>query len=103
MKVYLDKYNDRSLKGWVHAAYTGEAISLLKTGSVVQLSVGYELENGVVSTVLEWLENAIVNEGLELPTVRIHVADKKQRWAITRTVARLIELDTRRRLGEFIS
>jgi hypothetical protein len=62
MKVYLDDLRSTP-EGWVRAYTAWEAIELLKTGKVEEISLDYTLgDDNVVGTghdVIKWIEEAV--------------------------------------------
>lgn len=73
MKVFLDDERETP-NGWVRAYWPDEAISLLKTGNVKEISLDHDLgsdERGTGYDVILWIEEMVVTFGFN-PTI-IHV------------------------------
>ena len=76
MKIYLD---DERLAppGWVQARWPDEVIEHLKSGDVTDVSLDHDLgddERGTGYDVILWIENAVVTNGFQPPTVTVHSA-----------------------------
>ncbi|WMS87041.1 cyclic-phosphate processing receiver domain-containing protein [Pleionea litopenaei] len=74
MKLFLDDVRPAPA-GWKGVRWPQEAISLLMTGSVTDLSLDHDLGNDQKGTgydVIVWLEKAVVEYGLIPPSIRIH-------------------------------
>lgn len=82
MKVWLDDVRDAP-DGWVHVRTPEEAIELLRSGKVEEISLDHDL--GLASDeaertgydVLRWLEEAVATGAwtFPLPEIRIHSAN----------------------------
>ena len=81
MKVYLD--DERSTPdGWVRVYWPEEAIELLKTGNVSEISLDHDLgddERGTGYDVVLWIEEAVITEGFKAPIMRVHSANSSAR------------------------
>ena len=81
MKVYLDDERPAP-EGWRRVRWPDEAIQLLETGAVEVISLDHDLgddSRGTGYDVLLWLERAQVEEGFEVPEIRIHTANVSAR------------------------
>lgn len=81
MKVYLD---DERLTppGWVPVRWPDEAIRLLETGEVTEISLDHDLGDdarGTGYTVILWLEEAVATRGFKPPAITIHTANASAR------------------------
>jgi hypothetical protein len=81
MRVFLD--DERATPpGWVRVHWPSEAIALLQTGSVLEISLDHDLgcdERGTGYDVLLWIEEAVVLRGFEPPRIHIHTANPAAR------------------------
>ena len=72
MRVYLD--DEREIpEGWVRVYWPNEAIELLKTGEVVEISLDHDLgddERGTGYDVVLWIEEAVATTGFEPPVIK---------------------------------
>ncbi len=74
MKLYLDDQRPAP-DGWVLAKTATDAIDLLRRGDVTELSLDYDLgepASGTGLQVLTWLETAIAEGRVILPTLTAH-------------------------------
>ncbi len=81
MNVYLD---DERLTpdGWVRVYWPEEAIALLKTGSVTELSLDHDLgddDHGTGYDVVLWIEEAVFTQGFVPPQMKVHSANTSAR------------------------
>lgn len=81
MKVFLD--DERSTPdGWVRVYWPDEAISLLETGNVAEISLDHDLgddERGTGYDVVLWIEEAVVTRGFVPPKMSVHSANSSAR------------------------
>ncbi|MCY2974556.1 MAG: hypothetical protein NTW52_07785 [Planctomycetota bacterium] len=77
MKVYLD--DQRSTPdGWTRVYWPDEAIKLLKSGKVKEISLDYDLgddERGTGYDVVLWIEEQVTQYGFVPPTISVHSAN----------------------------
>ena len=81
MKVYLDDERETP-DGWVRVYWPDEAIELLKTGDVVEISLDHDLgndEKGTGYDVVLWLEEAVITRNFKPPLIKIHSANSSAR------------------------
>ena len=81
MKVYLDDERETP-EGWVRVYWPHEAIELLKTGKVEEISLDHDLgddEKGTGYDVVTWVEEAVVTQGFTPPIMRVHSANSSAR------------------------
>ncbi len=99
MKVYLDDVREAP-PGWVRAYMPEEAIELLRSGGVTDLSLDHDLGLDTPDaersgySVLVWLERE-VGEGrwpFPLPTITIHSANPPGRDRMRRAIAAIVRL-----------
>jgi hypothetical protein len=81
MKVYLD--DERATpEGWHRVYWPDEAIALLKTGRVTELSLDHDLgddERGTGYDVVLWIEEAVITRGFVPPKISVHSANSSAR------------------------
>ncbi|MGN7917903.1 cyclic-phosphate processing receiver domain-containing protein [Lysobacter antibioticus] len=81
MRVYLD--DERTTpEGWVRVFWPDEAIALLETGEVSQISLDHDLgddERGTGYDVIVWIEEAVVTRGFRPPAISVHSANPSAR------------------------
>jgi len=81
MKIYLDDIRKAPL-GWVHVYWPDEAIALLKTGDVTEISLDHDLgddNKGTGYDVLLWIENAVVMDRFIAPKISVHSSNTSAR------------------------
>ena len=81
MKVYLDDEREAPA-GWLRVRWPNEAIELLKTGMVTDLSLDHDLgddERGTGYDVVLWIEEAVAMCGFVPPRMAIHSANPSAR------------------------
>jgi hypothetical protein len=74
LKVYLDDTRPTP-NGWRRVYWPDEAIALLKSGEVEEISLDHDLGDDARGTgydVLLWVEQAVVTEGFRPPKIKIH-------------------------------
>ena len=81
MKVYLD--DERQIPtGWIRVFWPDEAIALLATGQVQELSLDHDLGDDARGTgydVVLWIEEAVVLRAFVPPTIHVHSANSSAR------------------------
>lgn len=81
MRVYLD--DERiTPEGWVRVYWPDEAIALLESGEVAQISLDHDLgddERGTGYDVIVWIEEAVVTRGFQPPAISVHSANPSAR------------------------
>ena len=81
MKVYLDDERPTP-PGWVPVRWPAEAIRLLETGEVTEISLDHDLGDdtrGTGYTVILWLEEAVATRGFRPPLIAVHTANASAR------------------------
>ena len=94
MKVYLDDLRTTP-EGWTHVFWPDEAISLLKTGQVEEISLDHDLgddERGTGYDVILWIEKAVVTEGFIPPKIYVHSANSSARLRMESGIAPIMRL-----------
>lgn len=94
MKVFLDDERETP-DGWHRVYWPEEAIQLLATGSVEEISLDHDLGDDAHGTgydVILWIEEAVALRGFNPPKITIHSANasaaEKMRAGV-RTIERL--------------
>ena len=91
MKVLLDNINVAP-QGWRIARWPHDAISLLKTGAVTNLTInaGKDLQKrGTGEDVLDWLKGAVVDLGLPPPDIKVYAINRDQHKRMMSKVHRI--------------
>ena len=81
MKLYLDDEREAPV-GWVRVRWPEEAIELLKTGQVTDLSLDHDLGDDARGTgydVVLWIEEAVETGGFLPPRIVVHSANASAR------------------------
>jgi hypothetical protein len=81
MRVFLDDLRPAPER-WTLVRWPGEAIALLETGQVEELSLDHDLgddERGTGYDVLLWIEEAVATRGFQPPRIRVHSANAAAR------------------------
>ena len=81
MKVYLDDERETPV-GWQRVYWPDEAIELLKTGQVEEISLDHDLgddERGNGYDVVLWIEEAVFTQGFKAPKMKVHSANVSAR------------------------
>jgi len=81
MRVFLD--DERTTpEGWVRVYWPDEAIALLESGAVEELSLDHDLgddERGTGYDVVLWIEEAVALRGFKPPRISVHSANSSAR------------------------
>lgn len=81
MRVFLD--DERvTPEGWVRVYWPDEAIALLQTGEVEEISLDHDLgedNRGTGYDVVLWIEEAVMTRGFKPPKMRVHSANSSAR------------------------
>ena len=81
MRVFLD--DERAAPdGWVRVYWPAEAIALLETGKVIELSLDHDLgvdERGTGYDVVLWIEEAVALRSFMPPKIIVHSANPSAR------------------------
>ena len=81
MKVYLDDER-QTPDGWVRVYWPDEAIELLRTGNVTEISLDHDLgddDRGTGYDVVLWIEEAVYTANFVPPIIRVHSANSSAR------------------------
>ena len=77
IKVFLDDMRTEP-EGWVLVKTAREAIELLQTNDVEEISLDHDLgeeENGTGYDVISWLEKEVYQSNFSPPVIHIHTAN----------------------------
>jgi hypothetical protein len=77
MKVFLDDERTTPV-GWTRVYWPSEAIQLLESGQVQEISLDHDLgddERGTGYDVVLWIEEAVALRGFVPPVMRVHSAN----------------------------
>ncbi len=81
MKVFLD--DERAAPaGWARVHTAQEAIAILKTGKVTEISLDHDLGDdaqGTGNDVLLWIEKEVFTHDFDPPTITVHTANPSAR------------------------
>ena len=94
MKVYLDDER-QTPPGWQRVYWPDEAIELLKTGQVTDISLDHDLgddERGTGYDVVLWFEEAVFTEGFHPPRMMVHSANSSARDKMERGIAKITKI-----------
>ena len=81
IKIYLDDLRPTP-DGWVRAYWPEDVYRLLETNEVDIVSLDHDLgddERGTGYDVVTYIEEKVVNDGYEPPTIRVHSANTSAR------------------------
>ncbi len=92
IKVYLDDMRTPP-EGWVLVKNAREAIELLMTHDVEEISLDHDLgeeENGSGYDVINWLEKAVYENNFIPPVIHIHTANPVARERMEAAVRNIV-------------
>lgn len=81
MKVFLDDER-QTPEGWKRVYWPEEAIELLKTNKVTEISLDHDLgddERGTGYDVIRWIEMAVDMDDFKPPVIKVHSANTSAR------------------------
>ena len=93
MKVYLDDIRIPT-KDWILVKWPDEAIKLLKTGKVTEISLDHDLGNdrkGTGNDVILWIEEKVINSSFIPPKIHIHTANSSARSKMEKGVKSILK------------
>ena len=102
MKLYLDDERQPPM-GWTPVRWPDEAIELLKTGKVTELSLDHDLgddQRGTGYDVLRWLEEAVATTAFCPPKLHVHTANTSAKLRMLQCVASIEKFDAERKAYE---
>lgn len=89
MKVFLDDARTTP-EGWVRVYWPDEAVALLQTGQVTEISLDHDLGDDARGTgydVLLWIEKAVRLRGFVPPRMQVHSANPAARTRMLAGIA----------------
>ena len=92
MKVYLDDERETP-DGWERVYWPDEAIRLLQTGQVTDISLDHDLgddERGTGYDVVLWIEEAVLTRGFVPPSIVVHSANSSAREKMELGIASIV-------------
>ena len=99
MRVFLD--DERTTPdGWVRVYWPSEAIALLQTGEVEELSLDHDLgddERGTGYDVVLWIEEAVALHQFKPPKITVHSANSSAREKMLAGIRSIERLASSRR------
>lgn len=93
MKVFLDDERD-TLAGWVRTYWPEEVIELLKSGNVTEVSLDHDLgddAHGTGYSVLLWIEEQVIVNGMRPPALLVHSANSSARRKMEAAIASIYQ------------
>ena len=81
MRVFLDDERNTP-EGWVRVYWSDEAIALLESGKVSEISLDHDLgddKRGTGYDVVLWVEEAVALRGFNPPKIAVHSANSSAR------------------------
>ena len=94
MRVFLDDIREAP-PGWHRVYWPSEAIALLATGDVKEISLDHDLGDDVRGTgyhVVLWIEEQVALSGFVPPIIRVHSANTPARERMLAGVASIQKL-----------
>lgn len=101
MKVFLDDLRVAP-DGWVHVYWPDEAIALLETGDVEEISLDHDLGNDARGTgydVVIWIEEAVALRGFQAPRISVHSANISARRKMEQAIEKIVGLSRQEGFG----
>lgn len=89
MRVYLDDKRPAP-KGWARVYWPNEAITLLETCKVTEISLDHDLGDDIRGTgydVIKWIEEAVALNGFKPPIIHVHSANPAGRLRMDAGIA----------------
>ncbi len=89
MQVYLDDERPTPA-GWTRVYWPDEAIALLETGDVEEISLDHDLGDDARGTgydVILWIEEAVALRGFKPPKIGVHSANSSARLKMLAGIA----------------
>ncbi len=94
MRIYLDDERPTPA-GWVRVYWPDEAIALLETGKVDEISLDHDLGDDARGTgydVVLWVEEAVALRGFRPPKMAVHSANSSARQKMLAGIAAIAAL-----------
>lgn len=93
MKVFLDDERDTPA-GWVRTNWPEEVIELLKSGNVTEVSLDHDLgddAHGTGYSVLLWIEEQVIVNGMRPPALLVHSANPSARQKMAAAIVSIYQ------------
>jgi hypothetical protein len=97
VKVYLDDERPTP-EGWVRVFWPSEAIELLKSGTVAEISLDHDLGDDAHGTgyeVVVWIEEQVALHGFSPPKIAVHSANPAGRMKMQAGIDAIMRLAAR--------
>lgn len=97
MKVYLDDERETP-RGWVRVYWPDEAIELLQSENVTELSLDHDLGNdnrGTGYDVIKWIEEQVATSNFVPPKIKVHSANISARKKMELGIESIVRLASR--------
>lgn len=97
MKIYLDDERETP-EGWTRVYWPDEAIELLRSGDVVEISLDHDLgddNRGTGYDVVKWIEEQVATNNFIPPKMKVHSANISAREKMELGIASIIRLARR--------
>ncbi len=94
MKVYLDDER-QTPDGWTRVYWPDEAIALLQSGQVEEISLDHDLgddERGTGYDVVLWIEDAVATRNFSPPRMTVHSANSSARQKMEMGIATILRI-----------
>ena len=94
LKVYLDDEREPPA-GWTRVYWPDEAIKLLESGNVIEISLDHDLgddDRGTGYDVILWIEEAVVTRDFKPPEIKVHSANSSAREKMENGIATIKRL-----------
>lgn len=94
MRVFLDDERPTP-DGWVRVYWPDEAIALLQSGQVEELSLDHDLGDDARGTgydVVVWIEEAVALNGFRPPRIAVHSANASARQKMESGIRSIVRL-----------
>lgn len=94
MRVFLDDTREAP-EGWIRAYWPEEAILLLETQKVVEISLDHDLGDDAHGTgydVILWIEEAVACRGFRAPKIIVHSANTSARQKMELGISSILRL-----------
>ncbi len=94
MKVYLDDERETP-EGWTRVYWPDEAIELLRSGEVMEISLDHDLgddDRGTGYDVIMWIEEQVATSGFVPPMIHVHSANISARTKMELGIAAIWRL-----------
>ena len=101
MKLFLDDERTPP-EGWTHVRWPQEAIEILKTGEVTEISLDHDLGDDAHGTgydVILWIEEAVAMQGFVPPKILVHSANTSARQKMEAGIESIYWIFEKNRIG----